>query len=166
MTIAPTLAPLLDAPVIIQIHVTAALSAVVLGPMALWRRSRDRWHKRLGYGWVTAMSVTILSSFGISSMAVIGPFGPIHALSVFAAWGIWQGVSAARKGRIAEHQEAMRQIYFWALGITGLLTFLPGRMMSDIVFPQNPDTGFAIAACLILGALAWRWQRSAHAHNG
>ncbi len=150
-----TLAPLLDAPVAVQIHVCAAICAVVLGPIALWRRSRDRWHRRFGYGWVVAMALTALSSFGISDAPVIGPFSPIHALSVFTIWGLWQGLRAAHQRRILRHQNEMRGLYFWTMGIAGLLSFLPGRRMNAVFFAEAPMPGFMLMVCLIGAGLIW-----------
>lgn len=126
-----------------------------MGPLALWRRSRDRWHKRLGYAWLIAMAVTAVSSFGIMDIRLIGPFSPIHAISVFTLWSLWQGVNAARQRRIAAHQQAMKTLYFWAMGVAGLFTFLPGRRMNDMFFGAAPLAGFTVLACVIGGGLAY-----------
>ena len=150
-----TLTPLLTAPLVVQLHVCAALCAIVLGPIALWRRSRDHWHKRLGYAWVVAMGATALSSFAISDAHVIGPFSPIHGLSVFTLWGLWQAVNAARQGRIAHHSQGMRSLYFWAMGVAGLFTFLPGRRMNTVFFADIPLPGFVAAASLIGAGLIY-----------
>lgn len=154
---------LLYAPFAVQLHVAAALCAIVLGPLVLWRRSRDRWHKGLGRAWVGAMAVTALSSFAISAAPVLGPFGPIHALSVFTIWGLWQGVKAARQGRIQRHQREMRSLYFWAMGVAGVFTFLPGRRMNIIFFDAAPMAGFIAVAGVIGTGLAWYAYRSRRA---
>ncbi len=150
-----TLIPILNAPFIIQLHVLAAVCAVVLGPLTLWRRSRDKWHKRLGYAWVMAMLATAVSSFWIMDIRIIGPFSPIHGISAFTIWSLWQGVNAARQGRIAAHRQTMQSLYFWAMGVAGLFTFLPGRRMNDVFFENAPMLGFVVMACLIGSGLAW-----------
>lgn len=150
-----TLIPILNAPFIVQLHVLAAVCAVVLGPLTLWRRSRDRWHKRLGYAWVFAMLVTAVSSFGIMDIRIIRPFSPIHAISVFTIYSLWQGITAARQGRIAAHRQTMQSLYFWAMGVAGLFTFLPGRIMNDMFFAAIPLPGFIALACLVGAGLAW-----------
>lgn len=150
-----TLDPILAAPFAVQFHVVSALIAVTLGPMALLRRSRDRWHRRLGKAWVLAMFCTAASSFAISGFPVLGPFGPIHILSVLTFWGLWQGVNAARKGNIARHQREMRNLYFWAIGVAGMFTFLPERRMNQVVFPNNPQEGFWLIVALIGSGLVY-----------
>jgi uncharacterized membrane protein len=148
-----TLTPLLTASPFIQLHVICALLAVALGPMALLRRSRDIWHRRLGRAWVAAMVGTALSSFLIKEGQLIGPFSLIHLLSILTLWGLWDGVLHARAGRIAEHRTAMLSLYIYAIGIAGLFTLLPGRRMSQTLFPAAPWTGFWICAALLVLAI-------------
>jgi uncharacterized membrane protein len=54
---------------IIAIHMSAALGALVLGPVALWARKgrtqRPRLHRAFGYAWVTLMLATALSAIFI-----------------------------------------------------------------------------------------------------
>ena len=89
-----TIDPILAAPLIVQLHVISAVSAVVLGPIALFRRSRDIWHRCAGKLWVGAMFSTAATSFGISAFPVLGPFSPIHVLSLLTIFGLWQGIAA------------------------------------------------------------------------
>lgn len=150
-----TVEPLLAASLAIQIHVFSAICAVFVGPLALFRNSRDRWHKRLGYFWVVAMFMAATSSFAILESPMIGPFSIIHGLSVFTLWGLWEGIRAIKRGDIARHRGQMRALYFWALGVAGLFTFIPGRRMNRVFFPDMPETGFVIAAVVIGGLLTW-----------
>jgi len=150
-----SLEPILSAPIVIQIHVYSALCAVVLGPIALLRRSRDIWHRRLGKAWVVAMFLTAASSFAISEFPLFGPFGPIHLLSGLTIYGLWQGVTAARNRDIARHQIEMRNLYFWAMGVAGLFTFLPERRMNRALFDNAPQEGFILMAALIGAGLGW-----------
>ena len=152
-----TLAPLMDAAPVVQIHAVSALLALVLGPVALFRRRRDRGHRVVGYTWIAAMAVTALSSFWINGMALIGPFGPIHLLSVLTLVTLTLGLRAARQRRIAAHRQMMQALYLWALGVAGLFTLLPGRVMHRVVFGADSPLGFAVLALAVLGALAlWR----------
>lgn len=162
-----TLEPILTASPQIQIHVVAALVSIILGPFALLRVSRDKWHKRAGYVWVIAMLTTAISSFFILEGRLIGPFSPIHGLSIFTLWSLWQAIRLVRAGNIAAHRATMRSLYFWAMGVAGMFTFLPGRRMNSMLFGDTPEIGFGIAVVLIGGGLGfylWRgWRVAARA---
>lgn len=153
-----TLDPLLFAPPAVQLHVAAAIVALIVGPVALYRRRRDRWHRRVGTAWVTAMAVLAVSGLFIKSdvLPLVGPFGPIHLLSLAVIVGLWRGIVHIRAGRIAAHRATMRDLYWQAMGIAGLLTLIPGRRINRVLFPDAPELGWAvIAAVLVLAGFAW-----------
>jgi uncharacterized membrane protein len=143
-----SLIPLLDASLIIQLHFLSAMPTLIVGPFSIWGRSSRRTHKWLGYTWVIAMAVLAITGLLIPSngLAVIGYFGPIHLFSVFALWGVSRGVWLARARRFAEHQVAMRSTWFGAMGIAGLLNFIPGRTVNQMVFGGPSDFGWAVIA--------------------
>ena len=147
-----SIAPLLQADPVIQIHVATASLALVLGPFALYLRKRGRLHKTLGYVWVLAMGITAMSSFGIHSFAVIGPFSPIHLLAVFALWSIYEAMRHVFAGRIHLHQIVMRNLYWRGVIIAGLFNFLPGRLINRMVFEDARALGYVVIA-LGIGAL-------------
>src|SRR5207237_8085313 len=70
----------------IAIHMTAAIGALVTGPVALWARKgakqRPKLHRAFGYAWVTLMVATAVSAMFIHSSGLpnIAGFGPIHIL--------------------------------------------------------------------------------------
>ena len=152
----PNLAPLFAAEPLVQVHVMAACLSILLAPLIIFRSRRDRLHKMGGYVWVTSMAITALSSFGISGIGLIGPFSPIHLLSIFTLVGLFTGVRLAIRRNIAAHQDAMRSLAFWALGVAGTLAFMPGRLMNRMLFPEQPDVGFfyVLVTVASLGALA------------
>jgi uncharacterized membrane protein len=156
-----TLTPLLSASPVIQAHVICAILAIFLGPVALLRRSRDRWHRRLGQAWVVAMAGTALTSFFINEIRTVGPFSMIHILSVLTVWGLWQGVQAARARRIAEHRFQMLWLYTVAIAIAGVFTLMPGRRMSETLFPAAPWAGFAGVAVVAAVGMRLAWQSTA-----
>lgn len=148
-----TLIPFLSAAPHIQVHVIAAMLALILGPVALYRTRRDTVHKVIGYVWMLAVLVTAISSFAITNFGVIGPVSPIHALSVLALWSLWRGVTTIRAGHIAAHRSTLRNLYWRGLMIAGLFNFLPsGRMVNRIVFPDTPQYGWWVIG-LGLGAI-------------
>jgi len=153
-----TLAPLLDAPALIQLHVAAALLAVVLGPVAVLRRSRDILHRVAGRVWVVSMAITAGSSFWISENPMIGPFSVIHILSVITLFGLVGAVHAIRAGDVARHGATMRALYAQALMLAGAFTFLPGRRMSEAVFPGTPWLGLAAMLAVATAAVWLLWR--------
>jgi len=155
-----TLTPLLTAPLDTQIHVGFALCALVSGPLALFRRSRDGLHKVMGGLWVFAMAGTAISAFFISTMPMIGPFSVIHLLSVLTLWTLGLALRAALRGEWRRHGLLFRRLYVQAIGIAGLFTLLPGRIMNDVVFPNAPVAGFAVAAAM--AALIYAASQTTH----
>lgn len=143
--------PLFTAPVAVQIHVGCALLALLLTPVQFLRRVGDRRHKRIGYAWVVAMGLTALSSFGISEIRLLGPFGPIHLLSAWVLFALVAAIMAARAGNIAAHSAWLRNSAFWGLGVAGLFTLLPARRMGQTLFADVGWLGFA-AACGLFAA--------------
>ncbi len=76
------LQPFLNAAPIVQTHIGAAVCAVGVGPLAVFRRRRDGWHKLLGYFWVMAMATLAVTSFFITGLRP-GQFSAIHLLSIW-----------------------------------------------------------------------------------
>lgn len=153
-----SLDPLLHASPIIQIHAFAAIAALVLGALVLWRRKGDSRHKLMGRIWVALMALTALSSLFIWEIRMFGLFSPIHLLSVGTLFGLWKAVRLARLRRIAQHRRAMQAIYGLGLVITGYFTLMPGRIMSHVVFGPNGASGAelamaAAAIAIIAGAV-------------
>ncbi len=155
-----TLDPLLTSAPLIQIHTVAALLAFALGPVVILRRRRDQLHRLMGYLWITAMAVTAVTALGIFEIRLLGPFSPIHALSVLVVVMLWRGLRAIRAGQVVEHGRMMAQLYIWSMGVAGLFTLLPGRRMHLVLLDGTGWTGFGAAAGLFaLGALVlWRAQ--------
>ena len=127
-----SLSALTEAPVLIQIHAYAAILSFALGPFALLRKRRDIWHKAAGYVWVAAMYCTAISSMFFSETPMIGPFSPIHILSVITLIGLTYALRAAILRNTIAHGCAMRALYAQALIIPGVFTFLPGRRMNAL----------------------------------
>ena len=127
-------APLLAAPWLVQLHVAAALMALVLGLVQFIRPKGSDAHRLMGWCWVGLMALVALSSFGITGVAGPGRFSWIHGLSAFTLCGLVAAVFLARRGRIGAHRWSMIGLYLGALLITGAFTLLPGRIMSRVVF--------------------------------
>jgi uncharacterized membrane protein len=125
---------LISAAPAIQIHVAAALGALMLGATQFATRPGSRLHRRMGYGWVALILVVTVSSFFISANPVIGRLSWIHGLSLFTTIAVLAGLAAAMTGRKRAHEAFMKNIFWFALVVTGLFTLLPGRLMHAFVF--------------------------------
>ena len=129
-----TLTPLLEAGPVILTHALAAILALVLGAAQLALPKGTVLHKVSGYLWVGLMLWTAASSLFIHEIRLIGPFSPIHILSVATLIALPRAIAAARSGKIATHRAIMSSLYFWALIVAGLFTLLPGRIMHQVLF--------------------------------
>jgi uncharacterized membrane protein len=132
-----SLDPILHASPVIQIHAAFAVLALVIGAIQLSRTKGDWWHRFLGRTWVAFMAVVVLSSFFIWTIRLWWMFSPIHLISIFTLAMLWRGYTFALKHDIRHHMRTMQFTYFLALVVTGLLTFLPGRIMYQVAF--GPD---------------------------
>ena len=128
-----TLTPLTDAPFVIQIHTALALGAMILTVALFSLRKGNPMHRTLGWTWVILMAVVALSSFWIHELRVIGPFSPIHILSLITIWTLITAVRAARGHRVQMHQRQMKTLVFGALLVAGAFTLLPGRIMHAVL---------------------------------
>ena len=128
-----TLDPLLSAQQPIPVHAIAALLAIVLGGFQLWGPKGTRNHRMLGYIWVGLMAIVAFSGFFIHVLKLVGPFSPIHLLSVLTLASLWYAIHAARRGDIKRHRQTMVALFWMALILTGFFTFWPGRVMHQVV---------------------------------
>lgn len=153
------------APLIIQVHVVAAVLALCLAPVQFLRRPGGRRHKAIGYVWVCAMAGTALSSFAIHDIRLLGPFSPIHLLSAWVLYSLWDAIRAARRGDIARHRTTLRQNAFWGLGVAGAFTLLPGRLMSNTLFGEYAWPAFIGTLAVLVLARAGMWVRGRRAQQ-
>ena len=151
-----SLSALTEAPALIQIHAYAAILSFALGPFALLRKRRDIWHKSAGYVWVAAMYCTAISSTFFSETPMIGPFSPIHILSMVTLVGLPYAVRAAMRTAFA-HGRTMRALYAQALIIPGVFTFLPGRRMNALFGDGQDMAVFWVAAAVGALVMAGIW---------
>jgi uncharacterized membrane protein len=129
-----TLAPLLEAASAIPLHAFAAMGAFVLGVVQLAAPKGTLPHRVLGFIWVSLMLLVAISSFWIHQIRLLGPWSPIHLLSIFTLIVIPLGVWRAHRHRVADHRLIMVLTFSGALVIAGLFTLLPGRIMHAVVF--------------------------------
>ena len=129
-----SLAPLLNAEPVIQVHAFAAIAAFVLGIVQLSAPKGTLPHRTLGWIWVVLLLVISGSSFLIHGIRMWGPWSPIHILSVTTPIMLVIAVLMARRHRVRAHKITMISIFAGALMLAGLFTLVPGRIMHAVLF--------------------------------
>jgi uncharacterized membrane protein len=128
----------------IAIHLTAALAATVLGPVALWARKghqrggaqRPRLHRAFGYAWVTMMLLTAISALFIRSAFphAIAGFSWIHLFVPAVLLSLVLAFRALARGNIAAHRRQMQGLYINACLLAGAFTLMPGRFLGRLLW--------------------------------
>jgi uncharacterized membrane protein len=127
---------------VIAIHMTAALGALLTGPIALWARKgaaqRPRLHRAFGYAWVTLMLMTAISAIFIRDFRLpnLAGFTPIHLLIPVTLAGLFGAFWFLYQRNIEGHRRTMQQLYFSACVGAGAFTLLPGRYLGQMVWGQ------------------------------
>jgi uncharacterized membrane protein len=127
-----SLAPLLDAAPAIPLHAFAAMAAFALGVVQLAAPKGTLPHRTVG--WVRVAPAVAISSFWIHELKLLGPWSPIHLLSIFTLVVLPLAVWRARHHDVAGHRRIMIFTFIGALMVAGLFTFVPGRIMHAVVF--------------------------------
>ena len=129
-----TLAPLLNASPVIQLHAFAAMGAFVLGLVQFASPKGTIPHRTVGGVWVALMPIVSVSAFFIHQIRMWGPWSPIHLLAIFTLIMLPLAVWQAHRHHVTRHRRTMIGIFIGALVIAGLFTFVPGRIMHAVVF--------------------------------
>ncbi len=146
-----SLAPLTSASTVIQLHTWTAILALVLGIWVLTRPKGNTPHRWTGRFWLVLMLAAVLSSFFIHELRMWGPWSPIHILSVITLALLVRAYLAIRQRKVALHAGLMKAAFYNALLVATFFTFLPGRIMHDVVFGPSPAAETAPAVPL------WIW---------
>jgi uncharacterized membrane protein len=129
-----SLAPLLDAAPAIPLHAFAAMAAFALGVVQFAAPKGTLPHRTIGWIWVALMALVAGSSFWIHQIRLVGPWSPIHLLSIFTLSMLPLAVWKAHSHQVREHRRIMILMFAGALAIAGLFTILPGRIMHRVLF--------------------------------
>lgn len=130
---------------LIAVHMTAALTAIAIGPVALWARKdlhpinqRPKLHRAFGYAWVTMMLMTAISAIFIRDYRLpnIAGYTPIHVFVAVTFYYLFRAFQYLAQSNIAGHRKAMQTLYISACLIAGAFTLLPGRYLGNLVFGQ------------------------------
>lgn len=125
-------------PPAVQWHIAAALTALVLGPVALWSRKGSTLHRGAGYTWVSLMLLAAGSSVFIRDFDLpnVAGYTWIHLFTVLTFGGIGAAMWAVLHGRIRQHRRYMRMVYLGGCIGAGVFTLLPQRFLGQLVWGQ------------------------------
>ncbi len=129
----PNLALVAAAPLKIQIHLTAAVTALVVGTVLMIGVKGSALHRGLGWTWVIAMALTAISSLFIHEMNH-GAMSWIHLLSGWTIIALPIAVYAARRHKVALHRRFMTGLFVGGLIVAGGFAFIPGRLLWRVFF--------------------------------
>jgi uncharacterized membrane protein len=133
---------------LIAVHMTAALAAIAIGPIALWARrghahrqphgQRPRLHRAAGYAWVTLMLITAFSAVFIRDFNLpnIAGYTPIHLLVPVVLVSLFLAFRQLLRGNVSGHRKTMVTLYVSACLIAGAFTLAPGRYLGQLVWGQ------------------------------
>jgi uncharacterized membrane protein len=132
------LAPLLHAPLAVQVHVATVVPAFLLGTWQIFFSPKGApFHRALGYLYLALMTVTSIAALFVHQLMPNSPFfglSPIHLFVPLTLYGVYGALRSARAHNIPAHRRAMLGVYFGGILIAGSLAFMPGRIMHAVVF--------------------------------
>jgi uncharacterized membrane protein len=132
------LAPLLAAPFAIKLHVFTVVPAFLLGTWMIFvSRKGAPWHRKLGYVYLTLMTITAIAALfihQIPAIDIVFGFGPIHIFSIITLSGVVGALRGAWSHNIKLHKRSMLGVYVGGLLIAGSFALLPGRLMHRLLF--------------------------------
>jgi uncharacterized membrane protein len=108
------------------------LMALAIGIVLLAGVKGSRLHRALGWTWVLAMFTGAASSLFIR-MLNHGHLSLIHLLSGWTIVALPMAVAAARAHKVRVHARFMTGLFTGGLILAGLLAFLPGRLMWNLI---------------------------------
>lgn len=128
--------PLFEAPWFLQVHAIAAMAGFVLGAIQLIAPKGTLPHKVIGVIWLVLLALVAGTSWMTIWMFEIIRFSPIHILSAITTWGLIGGIRHLFQTgeNFKKHAGPFRAIFIFGLLIAGVFTFMPGRIMHEVVF--------------------------------
>lgn len=136
----------------VAIHAIAASCVVLLGPIQILRRTKDRKHRFIGRSWVILMYFVCIS--GMLMYSISGSFTIFHALAIITFIGTTLGVIAIRRGRVRRHILSMSSSYLGALIAGFFAVSVPGRDIPQLAV-SDPGLLWSLVAAVIVAVTAW-----------
>lgn len=134
--------PLIESSWVIQVHAFTAIAAFILGLVQLLAPKGTLPHKAIGVIWVVLMLVIAISSIFLTpsvygyDLPLTRWFSWIHIFTVITLYWVALGVARLLRGgeNFKRHGAAFRIIFLGGLVGAGAFTFLPGRIMYQVIF--------------------------------
>lgn len=122
-------------PPAVIVHLVVAVGALIVGPVALWLRKGSRYHRAVGYGWITLMVAAALSSAFIRDFTLPNVFGytAIHLLTIATFLGVGLGIWHITRRNVVRHKRVMQLTYGAAL-LAGAFALLPQRYLGGLLW--------------------------------
>ncbi len=122
--------PIPPPPVVIA-HLTAAVSALVVGTIQLLRPKGTDGHRALGWLWATLMMTVAITSLWIPSFL---HFTWIHIFTLVTLIALPLGLWNAHRHNVVAHAQSMRGLYIGGLIVAGVFTLIPGRLLGNLLW--------------------------------
>lgn len=132
-----SLDPVLAASAPIKLHLVSAVLAMIVASAIFLNRKGTRFHRGLGWAFVVFLSATTITAIFIRRTEGIPNFAgftPIHLFVILTAILLPAAIIRIRRGDVRGHARSMIGLVIGALGIAGLLAFLPGRVLHAALF--------------------------------
>lgn len=129
---APRWALLTQAKPLIQVHVVAASTALLIGTVLLVGVKGTGRHRVLGWVWVAAMAAVALSSIFIRETNH-GGWSFLHLFTGWVLLALPVAVAAVRRRKLALHRRMMTGLFTGGLALNSLIALLPGRLLWRVI---------------------------------
>ena len=139
-------------PTVITVHAVAATLMILLPPVQLLRRRKDRAHRWIGRSWVVSAWTVCVSGMFIYTLT--GGFTVFHALAIFTFGTTTLGVLQIRRGRVRSHVMNMVGSWLGAVVAGSFAAFVPGREIPKLAV-SDPVLLWSIAGGTVVLATAW-----------
>lgn len=136
----------------IAIHALAASGVVLLAPVQLIRRTKDRKHRWIGRSWVILMYFVCISGMFIYTLS--GSFTVFHALAIFTFATTTIGVISIRLGKIRRHVSMMVGSWLGALAAGTFAAIIPSRDIPQLAVAE-PGLLWGAVALVVIVATLW-----------
>lgn len=120
-------------PVWVQAHLLFAVATFGLGAALLASRKGRTFHRVAGWIWAGMIFIVAFTSLFITGLNGRN-WSFIHILSWLTIVQVPIAVWAAKTHNVKRHRQLMTSMYWGAMVIAGLFTFIPGRLMFRMFF--------------------------------